>query len=95
MDSPSGAESSRISVSFALYISHFTNAVYMIINFTLFLIFRKDSIVSEKINYDLLKTAKEIQDGTKSCPELLGHYNQSKTKENIPSAIQKHLSGSC
>lgn len=51
--------------------------------------------MSERINFDLLKKAKEIQEGNRSVPELLGHYNQSKTKDSIPSAIQKHLSGKC
>lgn len=54
--------------------------------------YKKDSIVTEKINYDLLKTAKEIQEGLRSCPELLGHCIQSKTADNIPPAIMKHLS---
>lgn len=54
--------------------------------------FRKDSKVSEKINYDLLKTIQQIELGTKSCPELLGYCPVSKTKEEIPSAITKDLS---
>lgn len=39
--------------------------------------FRNDSIVSETINYDLLVKAKEIQEGKRLCPELLGQqlYN--------------------
>ncbi|KAJ8926311.1 hypothetical protein NQ314_021327 [Rhamnusium bicolor] len=47
----------------------------------------QDSKVTERINYDLLKTIKDIQDGSKSCPELLGYSTMSKTKENIPSAL--------
>lgn len=47
--------------------------------------------MSDRINYDILKKAKEIQEGNLSCPELLGHSNQSKTKDSIPEAIQKHL----
>lgn len=57
--------------------------------------YRKDSIVTDRINYDLLKKSKEIQEGTRSCEELLGHCTQSKTKEDIPTAIQKHLCGKC
>ncbi|XP_059614082.1 glutamate--cysteine ligase [Phlebotomus argentipes] len=53
--------------------------------------YKKDSIVSDRINYDLLKVCKEIQDGERQCPELLGQGNNSKTKDNIPPAIQKHL----
>lgn len=56
-------------------------------------IHRKDSIVTERINYDLLTKAREIQEGKRPCPELLGRSSQTKTKDNIPSAIQKHLTG--
>lgn len=49
-----------------------------------------DSVVSEGINYDLLKTLKDIQDGTKSCPELLGYSATSKTNENIPHALKNN-----
>lgn len=51
--------------------------------------YKHDSKVTEKINYDLLKTIEGIQSGTTSCPELLGHCVISKTKESIPSAISK------
>lgn len=54
--------------------------------------YKHDSIVTDQINYDLLKKAKEIQEGLIDCPELLGHGIHSKTTDNIPSAIQKHLS---
>lgn len=57
--------------------------------------YKQDSIITEKINYDLLTKAKLIQEGKMSCPELLGHCNQSKTKDNIPKALQKHLSKKC
>lgn len=57
--------------------------------------YRKDSIVTDRINYDLLKKAKDIQEGTRSCEELLGRCTTSKTKESIPAAIEKHLSGKC
>uniref|UniRef100_A0A0K8TTX2 Glutamate--cysteine ligase n=1 Tax=Tabanus bromius TaxID=304241 RepID=A0A0K8TTX2_TABBR len=53
--------------------------------------YKQDSVVSEQINYDLLKKAREIQEGFRACPELLGQGNNSKTKDNIPLAIQKHL----
>lgn len=51
---------------------------------------RKDSVVSERINYDLLKKIQAIQDGDLQPTELLGHSNKSKTKDNIPTAIIKH-----
>lgn len=72
----------------------FNEINFFFINF-FFIFYRKDSIVTEKINYDLLKKATEIQEGVRLCPELLGHCNISKTKDNIPLAIQKHLSNGC
>lgn len=51
--------------------------------------YKQDSKVTEQINYDLLKTIKDIQQGNKSCPELLGYSTMSKTKENIPNALFK------
>lgn len=57
--------------------------------------YRKDSIVTERINYDLLKKIKDIEEGA-PCPELLGSANKTKTQDNIPSAIVKHLTnGAC
>lgn len=53
---------------------------------------RNDSKVSDKINYDLLKTIQGIEAGTISCPELVGYSAISKTKDDIPSAITKNLS---
>uniref|UniRef100_U5EZ27 Glutamate--cysteine ligase n=1 Tax=Corethrella appendiculata TaxID=1370023 RepID=U5EZ27_9DIPT len=57
--------------------------------------YNHDSVISEKINYDLLKKSKEIQDGLRLCPELLGYHNSSKTTDNIPAAIEKHLTKKC
>lgn len=48
----------------------------------------RDSVVSQQINYDLLNTADKIQTGDLLCPELLGSF-QSKTKDDIPNAVQK------
>lgn len=44
--------------------------------------------MSELINYDLLKTLQDIEEGRKSCPELLGYSATSKTRENIPNALK-------
>lgn len=52
---------------------------------------RKDSVVSEEINYDLLSTCKDVQEGLLPCPDLLGQGINSKTSDHIPSAIEKHL----
>lgn len=57
--------------------------------------YRKDSVVSEKINYDLLKTAYGIQTGTIPAPKLLGGGNVSKTNENIPKAFITMMSKEC
>lgn len=57
--------------------------------------YKHDSIVSERICYDLLKKAKDIQDGIRPCPELLGANVGSKTADNIPPAIEKHLTKHC
>lgn len=52
---------------------------------------RKDSIVTDKINYDLLKKAKKIQEGLLPCNELIGCFTNTKTTEEIPPAIAKHI----
>ncbi|XP_062562515.1 glutamate--cysteine ligase [Armigeres subalbatus] len=57
--------------------------------------YKQDSVVSERICYDLLKKAKDIQDGIRPCPELLGSNINSKTTDNIPPAIEKHLTKRC
>jgi glutamate--cysteine ligase catalytic subunit len=59
--------------------------------------FRHDSVVSERINYDLLTQIHGIQTGEISCPELLGTCLQSKTQESIPAAVQKAeaINGEC
>lgn len=57
--------------------------------------YKQDSVVSERICYDLLKKAKDIQDGIRPCPELLGTNINSKTADNIPPAIEKHLTKRC
>lgn len=52
-------------------------------------------MVTEKINYDLLKTAHGIQTGTIPAPSLLGGTNISKTNEDIPKAFTKMMSKEC
>lgn len=51
--------------------------------------YKGDSLVSDRINYDLLMELNAIQAGEKACPELLGRSLQSRTQESIPSAVQK------
>ncbi|XP_063224221.1 glutamate--cysteine ligase [Bacillus rossius redtenbacheri] len=55
--------------------------------------YRQDSVVSERINYDLLWRIHGIQTGEVQCPELLGTNAQSKTREDIPSAMRKDFPG--
>lgn len=57
--------------------------------------YMKDSIVSEKINYDLLKTAHGVQTGQIPAPKLLGTSTVSKTNEDIPKAFSKMMSKDC
>ncbi|XP_052737128.1 glutamate--cysteine ligase catalytic subunit [Bicyclus anynana] len=57
--------------------------------------YKNDSVVSEKINYDLLKTAHGIQTGAIPAPSLLGGSIVSKTNEDIPTAITKMMNKDC
>lgn len=61
----------------------------------IFLPSRKDSVVTNKINYDLLKTAHSIQMGSFPAPTLLGSSTVSKTNEDIPKAFSKMMSKDC
>ncbi|CAH4033639.1 unnamed protein product [Pieris brassicae] len=51
--------------------------------------YKKDSVVTERINYDLLKTAHGIQTGEIPAPTLLGGSNVSKTNDDIPTAFKE------
>ncbi|XP_011496435.1 PREDICTED: glutamate--cysteine ligase catalytic subunit [Ceratosolen solmsi marchali] len=51
--------------------------------------YRRDSIISQKINYDLLKKIHDIETNKVSCPELLGPCTISKTSETVPVAMTK------
>ncbi|XP_045529684.1 glutamate--cysteine ligase catalytic subunit isoform X2 [Pieris brassicae] len=51
--------------------------------------YKKDSVVTERINYDLLKTAHGIQTGAIPAPTLLGGSNVSKTNDDIPTAFKE------
>lgn len=50
--------------------------------------YKRDSVVSEAINYDLLTTMERIQNGSLDCPSLLDH-SRSKTRDFIPAPIMK------
>lgn len=51
--------------------------------------YKFDSLVTERVAYDLLKHIKGIQTGQIDCPELFGTSLQSKTQEFIPVAMEK------
>ncbi|XP_017056232.1 glutamate--cysteine ligase [Drosophila ficusphila] len=55
--------------------------------------YKQDSVVSERINYDLLKRIQGIQQGKQVEPALLGqgYHSKTKTKDFIPPALQKQL----
>lgn len=50
--------------------------------------YKHDSIVTEKINYDLIKACIKITDGEMRCPDLLIDYD-TKSNNDIPQATQK------
>ncbi|CAH0722674.1 unnamed protein product, partial [Brenthis ino] len=57
--------------------------------------YRRDSVVTERINYDLLKTAHGIQTGAVPAPRLLGGSSVSKTNDDIPNAFRRMISKDC
>ena len=61
----------------------FTSLIVRIVGF----LNRGDSVVSDKINYDLLIKMENIQSGTSECPSLLDH-SRTKTRSFIPESIR-------
>ena len=53
--------------------------------------YKKDSVVSEVITYDLIRTAREISEGYTPCPELTGTL-ASKTPPEYHVAVCSSLS---
>lgn len=51
--------------------------------------YRHDSVITQRINYDLMKKIDSIVSNEVSCPELLGPCISSKTTETIPPAVAK------
>ncbi|XP_043287771.1 glutamate--cysteine ligase catalytic subunit [Venturia canescens] len=51
--------------------------------------YKKDAIITSRINYDLLKKIDAIEKNASLCPELLGPCTTSKTTETIPPAVAK------
>ncbi len=52
--------------------------------------YKYDSVVTEEINYDLLKACMDITNGTRDAPGLL-HSVQSKTKNDIPESFRSQV----
>ena len=55
--------------------------------------YKQDSVVTEKINYDLMVACDQVTKGEKTSPELLLPYS-TKTRQAIPKAAEraeKHL----
>jgi len=50
--------------------------------------YKKDSRVTDRMGYDLVKKMHKISKGELQCSELLPSYN-TRSKENIPAAIEK------
>lgn len=56
------------------------------------LISRHDSVVSDRINYDLLQRIRRLQDDDRSaCAELLGGGARTKTRDSVPAGLQRLL----
>lgn len=51
--------------------------------------YKHDSVITQRINYDLLKKIEKVVSNEISCPELLGTCISSKTNETIPAAVAK------
>jgi glutamate--cysteine ligase catalytic subunit len=49
--------------------------------------YKKDSVVTDEINYDLVKTMDDIAQGRAHCPCLLGNF-RTKSNVAIPSAFE-------
>ncbi|MCL4137403.1 UNVERIFIED_CONTAM: hypothetical protein GTU68_031069, partial [Idotea baltica] len=58
-------------------------------------LYKRDSVVSEAISYDLLVAVSEVTTGKRECPELLGVSPKTKTSQDIPKAIRKLFEYSC
>lgn len=57
--------------------------------------YRRDSVVSERVAYDLLRAAHGVQIGTVAAPRLLGTSSATKTNDDIPNAFRRMISKDC
>ncbi|CAL1683850.1 unnamed protein product [Lasius platythorax] len=51
--------------------------------------YKHDAVITQRINYDLLKKIHSIVSNDVLCPELLGQCISSKTTDTIPAAVAK------
>ncbi|XP_018361775.1 PREDICTED: glutamate--cysteine ligase catalytic subunit isoform X2 [Trachymyrmex cornetzi] len=51
--------------------------------------YKHDAVITQRINYDLLRKIHGIVSNDISCPELLGQCVSSKTTDTIPAAVAK------
>ncbi|GAB1867770.1 Glutamate--cysteine ligase [Camponotus japonicus] len=51
--------------------------------------YKQDAVITQRINYDLLKKIHSIVSNDVLCPELLGQCILSKTTDTIPAAVAK------
>lgn len=51
--------------------------------------YKHDAVITQRINYDLLRKIQSIVSNDISCPELLGQCVSSKTTDTIPAAVAK------
>lgn len=63
--------------------------IYFIVLTIILYSYRHDSVITQRINYDLLKKVQKIVSNEISCPELHGTCISSKTNETIPAAVAK------
>lgn len=57
--------------------------------------YRRDSVVSERVAYDLLRAAHGVQTGAVAAPRLLGASSVSKTHDDIPEAFRRMMTRDC
>ncbi|KYM80075.1 Glutamate--cysteine ligase catalytic subunit, partial [Atta colombica] len=66
-----------------------TTAAWLRKEVTLHPEYKHDAVITQRINYDLLRKIHSIVSNDISCPELLGQCVSSKTTDTIPAAVAK------
>lgn len=55
--------------------------------------YKHDSVVTDEINYDLLRTVQQLQEGKQSCPELFGEFIIPPTTETTANSSDSIVEG--